>query len=80
MTNCVDRFSGFAECYERGGNNRQTGPTFTATKKLVHSGDLRHKRGWSVRGPRLAVQPTEKPEMRHLGSLVECELVYLRTS
>lgn len=52
--------AGSAERNERGGDNGQAGAALAAQPQLVHPGDVRHVRGRALRGPRLALQPTEK--------------------
>jgi len=50
---------------ERRRDHRQAGPARPAPAQLVHPGHLRHQRGRAVRGPGLALQPAEEPEMIH---------------
>lgn len=57
--------SGSPQCYECCRDHRQARLARPPPAQLVHPGHLRHQRGRLVRGPGLALQPAEEPEMIH---------------
>ena len=71
---------GSPQRYERCRDHRQAGPARPPPAQLVHPGHLRHQRGRLVRGPGLALQPAEEPEMIHSTSFVFCLLFIFSVS
>uniref|UniRef100_A0A3P9MH61 ADP-ribosylation factor 1 n=1 Tax=Oryzias latipes TaxID=8090 RepID=A0A3P9MH61_ORYLA len=55
-------------------DHRQAGLARPPSAQLVHPGHLRHQRRRPVRGPRLALQPAEEPEMIHSTTFDFCSL------
>ncbi|CAG03028.1 unnamed protein product [Tetraodon nigroviridis] len=69
-------FPGSPQRHERCRDHRQAGPPRPPSAQLVHPGHLRHQRRWPVRGPGLALQPAEEPEMIHSSSFGFCLFFY----
>jgi len=62
---------GSAECNERCRDHRQTRSSFSASAQLVHPGNVCHQWRWTLRGPWLAGQPAQEPEV---GRVVRSEV------
>ena len=58
---------GSAERDERGRDHRQARSSLAASAQLVHPGDVRDQRRRTLRGPRLAGQPAQEPEVGRVG-------------
>lgn len=71
---------GSPQRYERCRDHRQAGLARPPSAQLVHPGHLRHQRRRPVRGPGLALQPAEEPEMIHSTSFDFCLLFIFSVS
>uniref|UniRef100_A0A674PER6 ADP-ribosylation factor 2b n=1 Tax=Takifugu rubripes TaxID=31033 RepID=A0A674PER6_TAKRU len=67
---------GSPQRHERCRDHRQAGAARPPSAQLVHPGHLRHQRRRPVRGPGLALQPAEEPEMIHSSSFGLCLFFY----